>query len=315
MFRWSALAFAPLLAIAACSKPHAASTSEPGQPTPSVTEILAAAPATDWRPVDPENTLYLDLPKGRVVIELAPSFAPNHVANIKALARAHYFDDAYVVRVQDNYVVQWSQPDAKRPMGQGKPSLKAEFDRPAAGVVFEPLPDRDTYAPQTGFSDGFPAARDPAAGRAWLTHCYGMVGAGRDNDADSGGGIELYAVIGNAPRPLDRNVTLVGRVLQGVELMSAMPRGTGDLGFYEHPQERIPIKAITVAADLPAAQRLDLESLKTTAGPSPGSSTPSATATTPGTSMRPATWTSAPSRSPSGCGAADSHQALLIARA
>jgi peptidylprolyl isomerase len=198
-----------------------------------------------------------------VIIELAPAFAPNHVANIKALARAHYFDNAYVVRAQDNYVVQWSQPDGKRPMGSGKPTLKAEFDRPAAGVAFDALPDKDTYAPETGFSDGFPAARDQAGGRAWLTHCYGMVGAGRDNGADSGGGTELYAVIGNAPRPLDRNVTLVGRVVQGIELMSVLPRGTGDLGFYEHPEERVPIKAITVAADLPPVQRLDLETLKT----------------------------------------------------
>lgn len=262
MSRWFALAFAPMLALAACGKPSPQPAAS-ARPTPPLTEILAASPPTDWRPIDPQNTLYLDLPKGRVIIELAPAFAPNHVANIKALARARYFDNAYVVRVQDNYVVQWSQPNARTPMGAGRPTLKAEFDRPAAGVAFDPLPDKDTYAPETGFSDGFPAARDQAGGRAWLTHCYGMVGAGRDNDADSGGGTELYAVIGNAPRPLDRNVTLVGRVVQGIELMSAMPRGTGDLGFYQHPEERIPIKAIAVAADLPAAQRLDLESVKT----------------------------------------------------
>jgi len=245
----------PLLAAAALAEPPK---------TPSAAEIVAASPAGDWRPIDPENTVYIDLPAGRVIIELAPAFAPNHVANIKALARAHYFDNAFVVRVQDNYVVQWSQPEAKTPLGAGKATLKAEFDRPLAGdLPFTPLPDPDTYAAQAGFSDGFPAARDPALGRAWLTHCYGMVGAGRDNDADSGGGAELYAVIGHAPRNLDRNVTLVGRVVQGIELMSAMPRGTGDLGFYEHPQERIPIKAITVAADLPASQRQDLETVRT----------------------------------------------------
>jgi len=261
MSRWSALALAPML-LAVLWSPAAGAPPATGT-TPSAADILASSPAADWRPLDPENTLYIDLPKGRVIVELAPAFAPNHVANIKALARAHYFDGAYVVRVQDNYVVQWSQPDSKRSMGAGKPTLPAEFDRPMAGVPFAPLSDKDTYAAEVGFSDGFPAARNPAEGRAWLTHCYGMVGAGRDNDADSGGGAELYAVIGNAPRPLDRNVTLVGRVAQGIELMSAMPRGTGDLGFYEHPEERIPIKAITVAADLPAAQRLNLETLKT----------------------------------------------------
>ncbi len=259
MPRWPVFALALALPLPAIAAP-----TDPLKPTPSVAQIVAASPVGDWRPIDPENTIYLDLPKGRVIIELAPAFAPNHAANIKALARAHYFDNAYVVRAQDNYVVQWSQPETKTPLGAGKATLKAEFDRAnAGGLAFTPLPDPDTYAPQTGFSDGFPAARDAKGGRAWLTHCYGMVGAGRDNDADSGGGAELYAVIGNAPRNLDRNVTLVGRVVRGIELMSAMPRGTGDLGFYEHPEERIPIKAITVAADLPPAQRLDLESMRT----------------------------------------------------
>ena len=89
---------------------------------------------------------------------------------------------------------------------------------------------------------------------AWLTHCYGSVGVGRDVDSDSGGGTELYAVIGNAPRHLDRNITLVGRVVQGMELLSVLPRGTGALGFYEKAEQRVPIKSIRVAADVPAAR-------------------------------------------------------------
>src|SRR4029077_19586463 len=99
-------------------------------------------------------------------------------------------------------------------------------------------------------SGGFPAARDPASGRAWLAHCYGMVGAGRENDADSGGGPELYAVIGHAPRHLDRNVTLLGRVVLGIERLSVLPRGTAAMGFYEKPEERVPIRSLKVAADL-----------------------------------------------------------------
>lgn len=255
---WLALAL-PLLIAAAPTQPAKSLSPK----TQSAAEIIAASPASDWRALDPENTIYLELPAGRVIIELAPTFAPGHVANIKAMARAHYFDAAFVVRSQDNYVVQWSQPDEKKPMGGAQKTLKAEFDRAnSPELPFTPLPDPDTYAPQVGFSGNFPAARDPGEGRAWLTHCYGMVGAGRDNDADSGGGSELYAVIGNAPRNLDRNVTLVGRVAQGIEILSVMPRGTGDLGFYEKPEQRIPIKSITVAADLPAAQRVDLESLR-----------------------------------------------------
>src|SRR6266702_8941864 len=177
---------------------------------PTMSEVLAASKPDDWRLLDPENTLYLELPAGRVVIELAPAFAPRHAANIQALAREGYYDGIAVVRSQDNYVVQWADPDGKRPIKNAQRTLAAEFERTARGVPFTPLVDPDTYAPEVGFSDGFPAARDPKFGRAWLVHCYGMVGAGRDNDVDSGGGIELYAVTGHAPRHLDRNVTLVG---------------------------------------------------------------------------------------------------------
>lgn len=227
-------------------------------------EILAASPAADWRAVDPEDTLYLTLPQGRVVIELAPAFAPRHVANIKRLVRAGFYDGLAVVRAQDNYVVQWGDAQSTHPTGAGTLRLKAEFDRPyGAADPFVPLSDPDTYAALAGFADDLPAARDPATGLTWLTHCYGMVGAGRDNDADSGGGAELYAVIGQAPRQLDRNVTLVGRVIEGMEVFSTLPRGHGEIGFYQRPEERVPIRSVRVAADLPLAQRTNFQVLKT----------------------------------------------------
>jgi peptidylprolyl isomerase len=242
--------------------PPAASTESAHRPLTSA-DVLATSTSSDWRPLDPQNTLYLDLPAGRVVIELAPQFAPHHAANIQALAREGYYDGVAIVRSQDNYVVQWADPDGKRPIKNAQRTLAAEFERTARGVPFTPLVDPDTYAPEVGFSDGFPTARDPKFGRAWLVHCYGMVGAGRDNDVDSGGGTELYVVTGSAPRHLDRNVTLVGRVVQGMEMLSALPRGTGALGFYEKPEQRLPIKSVRVAADLPASQRTELEVLRT----------------------------------------------------
>jgi cyclophilin family peptidyl-prolyl cis-trans isomerase len=227
-------------------------------------DILKASTPAEWRRIDPKHLLYLDIESGRVVIELAPGFAPNHVSNIEALVKAGYFDNAFIVRSQDNYVVQWSQPDTKKPLGEGRPTLKAEFDRPIdPAVPFDVLPDPDTYAPEVGFAWGMPAARDPALGRMWLAHCYGMVGAGRDNGADSGGGTELYAVNGQSPRQLDRNVTLVGRVIVGMELLSSLPRGADAMGFYKNPQDRIPIARIRLAADVPDAERVDYEALKT----------------------------------------------------
>jgi peptidylprolyl isomerase len=228
----------------------------------TVADLLASSPASDWRVPDPGDTLYMDLAGGRVVIELAARVAPQHVANLRSLARAHYFDGLAIVRVQDNYVVQWDDPEHHRPVPAGVRGA-VEFTAAAgADTRFEPLPDRDVYAPQVGFLDGFPAARDPRSHTVWLAHCYGMVGAGRDDPPESNG-TELYAVIGNAPRQLDRNVALVGRILKGVELLSTLPRGTGDMGFYVPPEPTVPIRAVRVAADVPKAERTPIEVLRT----------------------------------------------------
>lgn len=243
---------------------------EAAKPKPPIlADVLAKSKPNDWRPLDPENTLYLDLAAGRVIIELAPEFAPNHVANVKALAREHYFDGLAILRCQDNYVVQWGDPDAEKPerarkIKVAKRNLPPEFDCPIdSRIPFTPLPDGDVYAPQVGFSGGFPVARDPATGKMWLIHCYGMVGSGRDAAPDSGGGTELYVVIGHSPRHLDRNVTLLGRVVQGIELLSSLPRGTAPLGFYEKPEQRIPIKSARVAADVSLPERTLIEVLRT----------------------------------------------------
>jgi len=238
-------------------------------PTITMASVLAGTTAADWRALDPENTLYLELASGRVVMELAPAFAPAHVANVKALAREGYFDGLAIIRSQENYVVQWGDPNGddekqRRPIRLGKRSLSAEFDRAlSADLPFAPLPDGDVYAPEVGLSGGFPAARDAKAGRAWLAHCYGMLGAGRGNTADSGGGSELYVVIGHSPRHLDRNVTLLGRVVSGMERLSTLHRGSGALGFYEKAEERVPLIRVRVAADVPVAERSDLEVLRT----------------------------------------------------
>jgi peptidylprolyl isomerase len=232
-------------------------------------QVLEASKPADWRALDPDNTLYLDLPVGRVVIELAPAFAPLHAANIRTLAREHYFDGLAILRVQDNFVTQWGDPNADdkdkvRTLGKASRTVAPEFERAIAkDLPFTRLPDGDVYAPEVGFSNSMPVARDAKAGKTWLAHCYGMVGAGRDNAVESGSGAELYVVIGQAPRQLDRNIAVVGRVVQGMEWLSSLPRGTGALGFYERPEQRLPISALRLVADVPAAERTPLEILRT----------------------------------------------------
>ena len=230
-------------------------------------EILDATTPADWRPLDPANTLYLDLASGRVVIELAPGFAPAHVDNIRTLAKEGYWNGLSINRSQDNFVVQWGDATedekARKPIGTAKAKIPAEFERASKGLKFDRLPDRDGWAPQVGFADGFPAARDPQSGKAWMAHCYGALGAGRDVAADSSNGTELYVVTGQSPRQLDRNITTVGRVVQGIELLSVLPRGTGALGFYEKPEQRTSIKAIRLASEVPENDRVALELLRT----------------------------------------------------
>ena len=235
-----------------------------GTPRRTTAEVIAAAGPGDWRTPDPANTVYLQLATGRVVIELASDFAPQHAENIKTLVREGYFDGLAVIRSQDNFVVQWGDAEGKRPLKSARSSVPSEFTvAKGMSLPFTRLPDADGYAPEVGFSGGFPAARDPRTGEAWLVHCYAMVGAGRANEVDSGTGAELYVVTGHAPRQLDRNIALVGRVVQGIELLSVLPRGTGALGFYEKPSQHVPIVSVRMAADVPEAERARIELMRT----------------------------------------------------
>ncbi len=223
-------------------------------PEPSAQAILDRAPPSAWRTVPADDLMVMTLADGsRVTVQLAPLFAPVHVANIKALVRAGRFDGAAIVRVQDNYVVQWAGSDQTGPLPPGVVATPpAEYEGTPTGL-FRPLGYRDAYAQQTGHIASWPVGRE--GGRSWLVHCYGMVGVGRDMPPDTGSGGELYAVIGHAPRQLDRNIALVGRVLDGIEHMTARPRGTEEMGFYKTPAERVPIRSVRIAADLPAAER------------------------------------------------------------
>ncbi len=260
----------------AASKPTAAGVSNvahvdaPVKQYESFSEILARSSSADWRTPDADQTVYLELASGRVVLELAPQFSPRHVENIRTLIREGYFDGLAIIRSQDNYVVQWGDANEKnpRPLKNAKAKMQPEFTRTLTAAefgrfAFERLPDPDGYAPEVGFADGFHAGRDPAKSTVWLAHCYGALGVGRGNELDSGSGTSLYVVTGHAPRHLDKNITLVGRVLQGMPLLSSLPRGTKALGFYDKPAEMVPIKSVKLAVDLPVAERTNLQVLRT----------------------------------------------------
>jgi peptidylprolyl isomerase len=259
------LILAASILMAASPPPPAGWRPSPLVNAPDPTKVVQSAPAGAWRPIDPDNLLVMELKDGgRVVIELAPAFAPVHVANVKAFARGGWWAGASIYRIQDNYVAQWGNGDAKVALSAGVVKLPpAEYDRPLAGLKVRSFPYPDSYAPRVGHADGWPVGYDPRTGKAWLTHCYGSVGVGRDLAPDTGTGGELYAVIGQAPRQLDLNIALIGRVIEGMPLLSARPRGTGALGFYEDAKQNIPIARIRLASDMPAAERPHYQVMRT----------------------------------------------------
>ncbi len=238
----------------------------------TVGDVIKESKAADWRPLNLHNTLVMEFASGEVVIELAPQFAPRHVDNIRALTQGGYDNGLAVVRVQDNYVTQWADPndddDVKdkskaRALGTASATLPAEFSTRLKGLPLTVLPDRDEWAPLTGFMDGMPVAGDLASNTAWLAHCYGVVGAARGNAPDSSNGTSLYVIIGHAPRNLDLNITTVGRVVKGADLLASMPRGPGAMGFYDKPEKNIPIIRARMLSDMPASERPAIEIMRT----------------------------------------------------
>lgn len=230
----------------------------------SPTEILADAPASDWVDIDADNIVIGKLADGTEFIYLlAPQFAPKHIENIKKLVRSGWFDKTQIVRVQDNYVVQWGAPEnTPLPLDVEK-DIPAEYEFALSKHKFKQSPYKDTYAPRVGFIDSWPIGANKTKG--WLPHCYSMIGVGRDMAPDVGTGQELYTMIGHSPRHLDRNIALVGRIISGMENLTNRPRGTGEMGFYKEEGEKIPFASFKIAADIeenarPIFQILDTNS-------------------------------------------------------
>ncbi len=226
-----------VLGLLALAAPAQAQVLSPG-------EIVAQSSADAWTDIPDTDLQTLTLANGRTVtIQLVRGFAPVHVRNIELLVAAGWFDGVSINRVQENYVVQWGDGSESKPLPTGLGvAPTSDYERPLAGLGFRPLGTPDAYAAQTGHAGGWPVATDGT--RAWLPHCFGMVGVGRGLAPDTGTGAELYVVNGHAPRHLDRNIALAGRVIDGIEALTTLPRGTGPLGFYEQPEQRVGISTV-----------------------------------------------------------------------
>lgn len=291
----------PLISLAAlCALTVPAIAQDEPQGAPSPNEIVAGAKADEWVAIPAEDLLVMTLApdaagkERKVVIQLMPApFSQGWVENIRTLARAKWYDNISVNRVQDNYVVQWGDLNYDNPEAKGAPKLlpsrlrvmtdadyTASYEDVWPSDAAREISDPAEVEAMMEEAGSFPNMKDPYAEAAthfagWPlagnyerlapTHCYGMVGVGRNYSPDTGSGAELYTVIGHAPRHLDRNIALVGRIVEGMEHLSSLPRGAGALGFYtdEEADKRTPILTVRVASDLPATEQPQFEYLST----------------------------------------------------
>lgn len=226
-------------------------------------EIIAGSTSDDWMQLDPEYTLYLNVPDGQIVIALSSQLAKNHVAQIKTLAREGFFDGLTFYRVIEGFVAQAGPRGGENSLGSASDSLKAEFDEPIPnGLSFVPLGSADGYADEAGFVDGLTAARDIDDNRVWLTHCAGALAFARSTSANSAAAT-IYLTL-QPQRYLDRNLTVVGRVVWGMEHVQAINRASPESGgVIDDADQRTRILSMTVAADSPSERQRRVELLDT----------------------------------------------------
>ncbi len=254
---WAAFAMA-LVAVS----PALADDEEENKPT--ARSIVENAPESDWRGLDPENTLYMDLPAGTVIIELRPDFAPGHVARIKELTREGFYDGLTFHRVIEGFMAQGGDPKGDGTGGSTKPDLKAEFTRESSEVDGFREIGRDRMAPRLGYVDGMPAAAEPEGVRTflkqgrvdvWPVHCPGVMSMARATDPNSANS-QFFLMIGDSRLNLDQRYTAWGWIVDGYEATRRIVRG-------EPPSRPTPIIRMRVAADIPASEREDIKVLKT----------------------------------------------------
>jgi len=234
-------------------------------------EVVEQAPDSDWRPVSADNMLVMTLSlagdERTVVFELQPDLAPGHVTNTKALVKHGIFDNTQFYRVIDGFVAQGGpmfEEDSELPeLSEGQLTIPVELTSSIdLGERYVAFDGRDGFADETGFYKGFAVGREVSEQNSWLLHCYGVLAAGRANDPNTGG-TELYIVNGPAQRYLDRNTTVFGRVLDGMDAIQALTRSQNLSGPVELNADDNVIKQIVVASQLPKNKRPQLEVMRT----------------------------------------------------
>jgi peptidylprolyl isomerase len=220
-------------------------------------EILAETMAEDWRTIPAEETLVIELERGTVTVALSPTLAPRHVEQITKLARERFYDGLSFYRVIDGFVAQGGDPFGERKIRKAKKSMKAEFERASDDIPFAAIKDADGFAPVAGFVESLPAGRDEATDTAWLLHCAGAFAFGREDGKDTAS-TEFYIAL-QPQRYLDRNMSVFGRVIDGMQHLQALRRVVPPETKEDDIGEKI--VSIRIAAGIPDGERATWEIL------------------------------------------------------
>ncbi|MES3023677.1 MAG: peptidylprolyl isomerase [Pseudomonadota bacterium] len=203
-----------------------------------------------WRSLDPENTLVIDTTKGRLIIEMRPEMAPKSVERVKMLAREKIYNGLQFHRVIADFVAQTGNPNNK---DGGKtaypnlaPEMKFKHQRNPSEVWASKASDAASGFLGSVPFQSFPTSAKEQALPAWGAHCAGVMGMGRDKALDSANS-EFYFMLG-AARDMDRDYTVVGRVVVGMDILRALKQG-------EPPANPDIMQSARMLADMPAAER------------------------------------------------------------
>ncbi len=239
------------------------SASAAKDPPPSPVQKIVDAGDAEWRSIDPENLIVVDLPAGLLYIELRPDLAPKHVEQIRALVRRGFYDGLTFHRVIEGFVAQGGDPKGDGTGGSDLPDLAAEFSRDVKEVANFTVIGRDRQAARVGLIDGVPAGAEPESLRAirgdrivrmWGAHCPGVMSMARATEPNSANS-QFFLVIGDARHSLDQRYTVWGWIVDGMENARRIERG-------EPPKRPTPIVRMRIAADVPAAELPKIEVMR-----------------------------------------------------
>lgn len=219
-------------------------------PAPEPTPISTAEgfKGDTWRKITPENLVLMQTQYGEIVIELNPEFAPGAVQRFQEMIKALAFNNKEFYRVIDGFVAQagLNEQSAKWP------PIEIEAEQPVLDSDdFQRLGNPDIHADDVGFINGFATGMNDEASSKWLLHCPGAIAMARGQNPNSGG-TDFYIVL-DSQRYLDRNMSVFGRVISGMQYIQKLKRGDRNVanGVIQAPDKGDQIFSMKLVSELP----------------------------------------------------------------